>query len=191
MSTFKLEYTYDHPFNSVAAAFVRKYPHPALKHVKFTETLERYVENGKLYSERIHGSTFLSFTSVGLESIVFDREGKTIALSTKNISNRSIAVMDEDCVYKEVDGKTMKYKAKTVTKLPRGFGWLYSKIRSGYEKRFKQGIVVLEEIITKHKSQLYGGEASLKRIGFQTGDSRTVQSCCVFTREFAEILERV
>ena len=68
MATLELEHVYPHSFLKVAAAYLRKYPHRRLQHVHCIDTLERYVENGKLHCHRILFSKFLTFTNVGFES---------------------------------------------------------------------------------------------------------------------------
>ena len=74
MATLELEHVYPHSFLKVAAAYLRKYPHKKLQHVHCIDTLERYVENGKLHCHRILFSKFLTFTNVGFESCIIDRE---------------------------------------------------------------------------------------------------------------------
>jgi hypothetical protein len=45
----------------------------------------------------------------------------------------------------------MKYTVNTWTKIPRGFGWVYGQLKGSYEKRFKLGIKVMENIIEASK----------------------------------------
>lgn len=40
-----LNYTFYRPWGAVARAYLAKYPHRRLKHVKSVDTLERYVDD--------------------------------------------------------------------------------------------------------------------------------------------------
>ncbi|KAK0161027.1 hypothetical protein PV327_009546 [Microctonus hyperodae] len=58
MKIWTTEHTFNHPWNTVVAAALRKYPNPLNEAVLGADVIDRKVENGILYTHRLVVSEF-------------------------------------------------------------------------------------------------------------------------------------
>ncbi|GLD93662.1 hypothetical protein PINS_up002267 [Pythium insidiosum] len=123
--TQETEHVYPFAWDVVTRAFWNKYPHPTLAHVERVDVLDRRVDaQGRLLSCRLAKCTQNNLpgwvkSTIGASSYVYeeticDPVRKTLVLKSTNLSFRSIATVEETCVYSvhpENDALT-QYKAE-------------------------------------------------------------------------------
>ncbi|KAJ0401248.1 hypothetical protein P43SY_010972 [Pythium insidiosum] len=123
--TQETEHVYPFAWDVVTRAFWNKYPHPTLAHVERVDVLDRRVDaQGRLLSCRLAKCTQNNLpgwvkSTIGASSYVYeeticDPVSKTLVLKSTNLSFRSIATVEETCVYSvhpENDALT-QYKAE-------------------------------------------------------------------------------
>ncbi|TMW64278.1 hypothetical protein Poli38472_012900 [Pythium oligandrum] len=106
------ETTYVYPFawDVVTRAFWNKYPNPTLAHVERVDVLDRRVdEHGRLLTCRLAKCTqsnlpswvksTLGASTYVYEETICDPVNKTLVLKSSNLSLRSVATVEETCVY--------------------------------------------------------------------------------------------
>lgn len=108
--TSDTEHVYPFAWDVVTRAFWNKYPNPTLAHVERVDVLDRRIDaQGRLVSCRLAKITQNNLPSwvkstVGSASYVFeetvcDPVKKTLELKSTNLSFRSVATVEETCVY--------------------------------------------------------------------------------------------
>uniref|UniRef100_K3X4H0 PRELI/MSF1 domain-containing protein n=1 Tax=Globisporangium ultimum (strain ATCC 200006 / CBS 805.95 / DAOM BR144) TaxID=431595 RepID=K3X4H0_GLOUD len=108
--TNETKHTYPFHWDVVTRAFWNKYPNSLLSHVERMDVLERRVdEQGCLRTSRLAKCTqgnlpswaksMLGTSSYVFEETVCDPKTKTLVLKSTNLSFRSVATVEETCVY--------------------------------------------------------------------------------------------
>ncbi|CAG0920416.1 unnamed protein product [Notodromas monacha] len=139
--SFLFPYTWD----VVARGLWVRYPNSQSTHVLSEDTLERYVENGKLFTRRLLVKTnpapkwadrFISkrFVNIVEESIV-DPEAQTVVTYTRNIGFTHVMNVVERVVYRktdpaklgEEDGFTIAERSAWLSSGVRGFAFAIEK----------------------------------------------------------------
>jgi hypothetical protein len=112
MKIWESEHTFEHPWETVVQAAMRKYPNPLNTAVKSTDVVEREVrEDGVLTSERllstewnipnwVTGLIGLRNPSYGFEYSEVDPVRKTFRLKSRNLNCTSFVSVDETLEYK-------------------------------------------------------------------------------------------
>jgi len=116
------EHTYPYAWDVVTRAFWNKYPNAKLSHVERVDVLSRYIdEDGCLHSARLAKCTqnnmpswaesILGKHSYVYEETICDPVKKTLRLKSTNLSFRSVATVEESCLYqvdpKNIHGQTL------------------------------------------------------------------------------------
>eukprot|EP01134_Creolimax_fragrantissima_P003534 CFRG3534T1 len=109
---FNTTHTYEHPWEDISYAFLRKYPNPFSSHVVVCDVIERLVdEQGRLVSQRLLEKTnnkpklaevFLGKEKTHgfvLEDSVIDAKNKTMKTVTRNLTFSRILFVEETCEY--------------------------------------------------------------------------------------------
>lgn len=108
--TNETTHTYPFHWDVVTRAFWNKYPNSMLSHVERMDVLERRVdEQGRLRTSRLAKCTqgnlpswaksMLGTSSYVFEETICDPKNKTLLLKSTNLSFRSVATVEETCVY--------------------------------------------------------------------------------------------
>ena len=109
------EHTFDHSWEKVVTAALRKYPNPQASNVTGTDIFERNVdEEGKLHSKRLITSVWsntytewmskligfdLTKTMHAVEHSVLDPQNKSFELTSRNYNFLDYIVVDEKLIY--------------------------------------------------------------------------------------------
>ncbi|EME32202.1 slowmo homolog 2 isoform 2 [Galdieria sulphuraria] len=105
------EYIYEHPWEVVTEASLRKYPNRWCPQVQRVETMRRTVDNrGRLLSRRLFQGTnpvpswlhwlIGSEPAYAVEDSVIDPQEKTMVLRLSSLSLRNWVEVDETCTYR-------------------------------------------------------------------------------------------
>lgn len=131
--TNETTHTYPFHWDVVTRAFWNKYPNSMLTHVERMDVLERRVDaNGCLRTSRLAKCTqanvpswaksMLGTSSYVFEETVCDPKTKTLVLKSTNLSFRSVATVEETCVYsvhpENADMTLYKAEAKVTAFVP-------------------------------------------------------------------------
>ncbi|OQS00108.1 hypothetical protein THRCLA_21748 [Thraustotheca clavata] len=111
----KTEHTYPYSWDVVSRAFWNKYPNAKLSHVERVDVLNRYIDSeGRLHSARLAKCTqnnmpswaesILGKYSYVYEETICDPVNKTLQLKSTNLSYRSVATVNEVCLYTQAKG---------------------------------------------------------------------------------------
>ncbi|KNC74907.1 hypothetical protein SARC_12560, partial [Sphaeroforma arctica JP610] len=109
---FKTTHTYEHTWEDVSYAFLRKYPNPMSSHVLGCDVIERSVDaEGRLVSQRLLEKTnnkpklaelFLGKDKSNgfvLEDSVIDLKKQSMRTVTRNLTYARILFVEESCEY--------------------------------------------------------------------------------------------
>lgn len=108
--TNNTSHVYPFEWDVVTRAFWNKYPNSSLAHVERVDVLGRQLDDqGRLITSRLVKCTqgnlpgwaksFLGTSSYVYEETVCDAKAKTLVLKSTNLSFRSVATVEETCVY--------------------------------------------------------------------------------------------
>lgn len=131
--TNETTHTYPFHWDVVTRAFWNKYPNSMLSHVERMDVLERRVDGqGRLRTSRLAKCTqgnmpswaksMLGTSSYVFEETICDPQNKTLVLKSTNLSFRSVATVEETCVYsvhpENADTTLYKAEAKVTAFVP-------------------------------------------------------------------------
>ncbi|DAZ97980.1 TPA: hypothetical protein N0F65_005138 [Lagenidium giganteum] len=108
--TQETKHVYPFAWDVVTRAFWNKYPNPTLTHVERVDVLDRTIDSqGRLRTTRLAKCSQANMPSwakslIGSSSYVFeeticDPTNKTLVLKSTNLNFRSVATVEETCVY--------------------------------------------------------------------------------------------
>lgn len=115
---FENRHSYAHSFDTVTLAYLNRYPNPYAKHVKSTDTLERFVDDcGRLWTTKLVVKTgrlpkFIEpFLGKALdlwiiEKLVIDPKRQTMHTYTANVDHRRFIQVEERLDYTTEHGVT-------------------------------------------------------------------------------------
>jgi len=112
MKIFSTEHTFNHPWKTIVAAAVRKYPNPLSPSVSAIDVADREVKNGVLRSNRLMttewGFPLWAQRLVGLDGPCYVAEyseinptDKTMTLNSRNLSFNKFVNIDEHLRYEQ------------------------------------------------------------------------------------------
>jgi hypothetical protein len=164
---FSFEHTFQHPFHSVTAAWMAKYPNDAAKHVKAIDITDRRIDqNGRLITNRIMSCQSALpgwLTAAGLpsqcfvaESSVVDPRTKTMVVKSSNLSGASLMVVEETCTYQATPSvgaappaTHYKQEARITAFLPFLASRFESYSFSNLQSKSAEGVAVVEKLCQK------------------------------------------
>jgi len=112
MKIFSTEHTFNHPWKTIVAAAVRKYPNPLTPNVSALDVIERDVKRGVLCSKRLMttewGFPLWAQRLVGIDGPCYVAEysevnpdNNTMTLNSRNLSYNKFVNIDEHLTYEE------------------------------------------------------------------------------------------
>ncbi|RLN98518.1 hypothetical protein BBJ28_00022236 [Nothophytophthora sp. Chile5] len=123
--TNETQHVYPYHWDVVTRAFWNKYPNSRLAHVERVDVLDRRLDaQGRLVTSRLAKITqgnlpgwvksVLGDSSYVFEETVCDAQAKRLVLKSTNLSFRSVATVEETCVYSvhPDDANTTLYEAE-------------------------------------------------------------------------------
>lgn len=108
--TNETKHVYPFEWDVVTRAFWNKYPNPTLTHVERVDVLDRRLDaQGRLHTSRLAKCTqgnmpgwaksLIGTSSYVYEETICDPVQKTLVLKSTNLNFRSVATVEETCVY--------------------------------------------------------------------------------------------
>ncbi|CEG36606.1 ylr168c-like protein [Plasmopara halstedii] len=123
--TNKTQHVYPFHWDVVTRAFWNKYPNKSLAHVERVDVLDRFLDDhGRLVTTRLAKVTQMNVpgwvrSALGDSTYVFeetlcDPQRKELVLKSTNLSLRSVAIVEETCVYSvyQHDAQKTLYEAE-------------------------------------------------------------------------------
>ncbi|OQS01320.1 hypothetical protein ACHHYP_01368 [Achlya hypogyna] len=109
------EHVYPYSWDVVSRAFWNKYPNAKLTHVERMDVVSRYLDaEGRLHSARLAkcsqanmpgwAESIVGKYSYVYEETICDPVAKTLQLKSTNLSFRSVATINEVCLYTQAKG---------------------------------------------------------------------------------------
>jgi len=158
---YSTHYTFQHPFEDVSFAFLRKYPNPLSQHVLGCDTLSRHVdqETGTLTSQRLIKKTSTkniiaekllgkgqSYGFILEDSVINLKERKMVTV-TRNLTYAKVLFIEETCTYTAAEENSewtdMRTDVRVVCPL---WGWSRPVEGAGLEK-FKKNVIKAREAL--------------------------------------------